>query len=62
MFERILDWLALRGRRDTDRTYPTSPPQPELTPEEEARAREQLAGAERDVHMQPPDPDRDDEP
>ena len=61
MFERIRDWLALRGRRDTDRTYPTSPPQPELTPEEENRQREQLAGEPRDLHAQPREPSAGDD-
>lgn len=44
MFERIRDWLAVRGRRGHDRAFPTSPAEPELTPEEEAEARKQLYG------------------
>lgn len=47
MFERIRDWLALRGRREHDRTFPTAPAEPELTPEEETEARKQLERDER---------------
>jgi hypothetical protein len=44
MFESIRDWLA--RRRETGRAsgQPTGPPEPELTPEEEAVSREQRAG------------------
>ena len=53
MLEQIRDWFALRGRREHDRTQPTAPADPALTPEEETRAREQLAGEGRDLHDQP---------
>lgn len=46
MFERIRDWLALRGRREHGGAFPTAPPEPDLTPEEDVQAREQIASAE----------------
>jgi hypothetical protein len=55
MFESIRDWLS--RRREAGR--PTGPPEPELTPEEEAVSRAQRAG---EPHEDEPPAGEPDEP
>ena len=56
--DRLRDWWAARSERQASTTQPTTPPEPELTPEEEAVRREQLAGGavEGDAGDEPAEP------